>query len=307
MRTAIALLAIGFVACNGDDDTDTDIDTEVDTGTETPEETTARMFAELVTTTDAPTGDGSCYTPGEAWNTQVADPLLQADETRGVVIADFQSGGPVAGATLSVFEGDDVTATADTIIVADGDGEAEITAPSCTPIGVKAVATDTKDTYQSHLVFEPLAEGDGDVINSVSNATYTLIPSVLGVSVDEDKSVVAGAVYDCNGDTIQNAQIVVRDADGNIPGSLVVNYFGSGGLPSRDQEASNADGLWVAMNVPAGSWTAEAYVSDGAGGHELIGATELETFADSINIASIHTGFGDGVALPASCVAVEVE
>ena len=39
------------------------------------------------------------------------------------------------------------------------------------------------------------------------------------------KEIVAGTAYDCAGEPFEFAQIVVTDADGNIPESEVVRYF----------------------------------------------------------------------------------
>ena len=96
------------------------------------------------------------------------------------------------------------------------------------------------------------------------------------------------------------AQVVVRDADGNIPESLVVKYFVDD-FPNRNQEWTSEDGLWVAVNVPVGTWYVDAYVSDGAGGHIVKGTTVVEVIADSINVSNIHTGYGDGIRYPEGC------
>ncbi len=70
----------------------------------------------------------------------------------------------------------------------------------------------------------------------------------------------------------------------------------------RDQPHTSEDGLWVTMNVPEGDWTIQLWgLIDGA--EVLLGATQLTTYADSINISNIYTGYGDGVYYPASCLA----
>ena len=98
--------------------------------------------------------------------------------------------------------------------------------------------------------------------DSVSRVTYQLIPSLLGVSVDEDKGVIAGTAFDCNGEEIEGAQVIVKDANGDIPDDLVVNYFRDS-FPNRDQLWTSADGLWVAANVPEGELTIELYIYNG--------------------------------------------
>ena len=89
------------------------------------------------------------------------------------------------------------------------------------------------------------------------------------------------------------------DEDGNIPESLTVNYFVEN-FPARDQKWTSPDGLWVAANVPAGNLRAEMWgVVDGE--LRLLGATELFSEKDSINISNIFAGYGDGVKYPAAC------
>ncbi len=233
------------------------------------------------------------------------DASAQTSESVTLIVDDFGAQTPqtVDGATINLFEGDDVTATADNTVVTDTNGEAVATLDACTPLGVKVSKEGTKDTYQSHIV--PEAGAEELTLNSVANSTETLISSLLGVSLDEDKSVVAGAFYDCAGDPIQNAQVVVRDEDGNIADSLIIRYADSTGFPSRDQAATSPAGIWFAFNLPPGDLTAEAYVSDGAGGHVLAGTSEVSSFADAIGIGSIYWGIEGGVWYPPSCLSAD--
>ena len=68
---------------------------------------------------------------------------------------------------------------------------------------------------------------------------------------------------------IHGAQVVVRDADGHIPESLWSSTLWT--ISNRNQEWTSDDGLFVAINVPEGDWVIETWVSDGAGGHLLVG------------------------------------
>jgi hypothetical protein len=118
--------------------------------------------------------------------------------------------------------------------------------------------------------------------------------------------VIAGTAFDCNELPIDNAQVVVKDAAGNIPESLVVKYFVEK-FPDRDQLNTSPDGLWTAINVPEGDWTVEMYVFDDSAPdkHKLIGSTVLTVYADSINVSNIFTGFSNGVKYPADCLVLE--
>ena len=141
-------------------------------------------------------------------------------------------------------------------------------------------------------------------VNSVSKTTYAIIPGILGVSVDKDKSVIAGAAYDCDWTEVQGGQVkVVSVQDGSVPDGVAVHYFNDS-FPSRDQPVISADGLWLAANVPAGEWEIQLWgLQNGVEVH--IGSTILSTVSDSINIANIYSGYGTGVRLPSSCLASE--
>lgn len=299
MRFLLPLCAL-LAACPGPTE-----DTEPDE--ETPEEITARKFAELINVSTAPiAADASCWTGGDAWLVQDVDEAKQVDEARTVEVADFETGDPVEAATLNVYLSDDPGTTPDLTGTSDVNGEMPMTLPACTPFAYKVTTPPeldaTKDTFESHQVFAPVALNDDSEVNSVSMTTFALIPSLLGVSIDEDKSIIAGGLQDCNNDPIEGGQVVVRGPDGNIPDSLIVKYFVED-FPSRVQPTTSADGLWVAMNVPAGTWTVEAYVSDGAGGHTLAGTTELTAFEGSINISNIYWGREGGIYYPSDCLA----
>ena len=68
------------------------------------------------------------------------------------------------------------------------------------------------------------------------------------------------------------------------------------------QPWTNDDGLWVGINVPAGTWIADMYIWDGAA-HVLIGSTTLQLNAGAVYISNIYTGVGDGIGYPPSCLA----
>ena len=59
--------------------------------------------------------------------------------------------------------------------------------------------------------------------------------------------------------------------------------------------------LWVVMNIPAGTWTAEVWGFDGTD-YVMLGATVLQINAGSVNISNIYTGITDGIWYPSSCL-----
>jgi hypothetical protein len=265
------------------------------------------VYEDFINVTDAPVGDFTGYETGfegaGSWWTSVATASTDAIPLSGEVV-DFESDDAVSDADVEVWWSDAVSGAPDSHSSSDGDGNVgDLEVPACTAVTYK-VSTDaalgeTKPTYEAHAVYQGTS-ATGEEFNSVSTTTYQIIPSLLGVSPDPDKGLIAGTAYDINEDKIEGAQVVVHDGSGNIPGSLSVKYFVDD-FPNRNQPYTSPDGLWVAVNIPPGTWTVEMYVADGAGGHLLLGATEVSVFADSINISNIYTGYGDGVKLPAAC------
>lgn len=308
----VTLWSLGLVlatGCSGDDGKDGNSDGDNPDGD---------RFAEFINVTVDATGSLDCFTPGEDWASTEwlvgsADPANQVEYPINGFVEDFEEETAVDGATVSLWLDNVVDATPDLTAVSDNNGDVTLSGPACSPISYRVTTeggpTPTKTTYEVHQVFSPPtgASIDDATFVSVSEVTYQLIPGILGVSVDEDKAIIAGTAYDCtrdpddNGDggQIEGAQVIVYDADGNIPDSLQVNYF-TESFPDRDQPHTSADGLWVAANVPAGDLRVEMW-GNVDGTLTLLGASELSSEADSINITNLFTGYGDGVKYPAAC------
>ena len=130
------------------------------------------------------------------------------------------------------------------------------------------------------------------------------------MNVDPSLAIIAGTAYDVTRDAglssdiddgkIEGVQVIVYDENGEIPDALTVNYF-TDSFPDRDQRWTSEDGLWVAANVPPGLLTVEMWgLVDGE--LKLLGATELLSESDSINISNIFAGYGDGVKFPENCL-----
>jgi hypothetical protein len=306
VRTITIGLILGAVLAGcGEKDTD-------DTGTDT--NSSGDRFSEFVYITDAASGDFTGFESGytDAWLSQDVDPAKLVTVSMTGDVVDFESNDEVKEATAEIFHNNDPTGTPDQVLTSNDDGEISGGEwPVCTPVAYSTYTdpdlNDTKVTFQVNEVYGYSEEKKGGAsavnvqLNSVSSSTYQVIPSLLGVSPDTDKGIVAGTVYDINGDPVEGAQVVAVDASGNIPDTLVVKYFVDD-FPNRDQEWTSADGLFVMVNVPTGDWSLEAYTADGAGGHLLMGATNVNVIADSINISSVYIGYGDGISYPSSCL-----
>ena len=305
MHLRMMLVLMGaLIACGDKDDGDGDGETTDDTG----EVVSGAAFEDYVYVTEAPVGDFTGFESGfqDAWLTQEVDPKKQITVSMTGTVEDFETGDEVDEARLRLWHNNDPSGTADQTTESNESGDVSGEWPVCTPVAYETstdpVLDETKVTIQVNNV-EGYSEDSTDVqFNSVSSATYKVIPSLLGVSPDPEKGIVAGTAYDIAGDAFFGAQIIVTNDDGVIPEGVVVKYFVEE-FPNRQQEWTSEDGLFVIINVPVGTWNLEAYVSDGAGGHQLMGASQVSVIADSINISSIYTGYGDGIAYPESCLA----
>jgi hypothetical protein len=263
------------------------------------------VFSDFINVSDAPTGDISCFSGSLA--TEAAADNCVAQRSMSGQVLDFQEGDSVDEATVEFFFADAIFGAPEETLTTDANGVFNVEMNTCEPFTYR-VTTDpvleaTKVTIESHDVLPNLGAINpvSHELNSVSSVTYALIPTLLGVSPDVAKGIVAGRAYDCGGDNIEGLQVVIDDGNGNIPMGVVAKYF-IDDFPNRGQPHTSADGLWILMDVPVGNWVVSGYVADGLGGHSLVAQTELEVIADSINISSIYTGIEDGVKMPADCL-----
>lgn len=295
------LLAAG---CSSDKDGSTDTNDTATTGG-------GRTFADFVNVQTAWTGDTTCF-DGVNFVDQVADPSCQVPVTLDGAVADFQTDDAVPDATVQVWTSDDIGGANPSVTQADADGRFEAEAVSCTPFAYGTSTPpewdETVDTYEVHQVYGYADNGTTPAtFNSVSQATSQLIPALIGVSWDETTAVIAGTAYDCTETPIQYAQVFLHDGNGNVPASGDIYYFSESGgtsLPTdkASQPYTNTNGLWVAINVPAGTWTVEMWGWDAAtSAHVKLGATVLQVVAGAMTISNIYTGDDDGIYLPASC------
>ena len=262
---------------------------------------------DFINTTATPTGDFTGFEGGleasGAWLVQTPAPEKVTDLPMSGKVEDFETEDGVPEATVELYFADAIGGVPDATFTSDSSGLfTGQTGRSCTPLAYKTATDpalgDTKNTFELHQVSE-FGTSIDESFNSVSSATYALIPSLLGISIDPEKGTAAGTVYDVNGDPVQGAQVIVRDADDKIPASLVVKYFVED-FPNRDQPETSEDGLWVAINIPPGDWRVDAYVFDGSG-YIQVATSGITVFGDSINVANLWTGY-DSVHYPDSCL-----
>lgn len=290
----------GLSATDGDtDDSDTD---------------TLSAFETLVNVQEPLVGDLSCYTAGTDWETMAwpipnIDAATQLTQATTAEVLDFESDEPVEDATLEIWLNDKASGTPDALATTDGEGIADFEGlPTCEPFAYR-VSTDplhdeTKITLAAHKIMVPDSSGTvSDDFTSVSKLTYQLIPTILGVIPLPENAIIAGIAYDCNEEPIEGAQIVVYDENGEIPESLQVEYFKEE-FPNRDQPHTSPDGIWVAINVPPGALRVEMW-GNVDGDLALLGATTLDSYADTINLSNIYAGIGNGEHYPDACLSAE--
>jgi len=292
-----------LAACSGDSDDKTADDSGNATGAD-------RTFEDFVNVTTPWVGETAECIDG-ARGAAEPDPSCQVDVSYSGIVKDFQYGDGVAEAAVQLWADDNIQGGTPVATAADSAGNFTITGPACQPFAYGTSTPpewqQTKDTYEVHQVYGYSESGSEDVeFNSVSEATSRLIPGLIGVEWDESTGIIAGTAYDCNENPIQYAQIFLHDANGNIPATGDIFYFSANGdtnLPTDkvSQPNTNTNGLWVAINVPAGTWTVEMWGWDGTQ-EVMLGATELQILAGSVNISNIYTGDDDGIYYPDSCL-----
>jgi hypothetical protein len=139
--------------------------------------------------------------------------------------------------------------------------------------------------------------------NSVSIATYALMPAILQLEPDPAKGILAGTAYDCGGEgsLLENAQVIIRSEDGSYPLGQEVRYFREE-FPNKDQPATSADGLWMAINVPAGPHVIELWAVVESGEPQLVATTPVDVVGDGITVTDLYTGDDDGVVFDEACL-----
>jgi hypothetical protein len=297
---------LALLACTGNTDGDADKGTEGSDGELSPFETYINTEGSIVGTPDlggiTPGADWASTT----WLTASADKSKQKNSSATLLVEDFESENPVFDATAEVWFDNVVEGTPDKVVNSSKvDGIAVFDAlPTCTPFAYR-VSTDpdlaeTRVTISSNKIFGATTPIE-DSFTSVSSTTYNLIPSLLGITVQPGKSIIAGTFYDADEKAIEGAQVVVYDVEtGDIPEGYQVHYFQEE-FPAKGQKTTSPDGLWVAINLPPGTLRVEAWGRVGDGELSLLGATVVRSYADSINLSNIFAGYGDGVWYPLDC------
>jgi len=267
-------------------------------------------------TTEMVTGDWSCKE-----GSQEVPPAGASGALEGIV-EDFQDEEPVAAARVQLWPGNDPTDSTATMWelespFTDAEGAFEVpegTVSACSPFAARVwTEFEPQLTYQTYQVGIIVAGETpfSATFNSVSYATYNLLPLTVGVEPEPGKGIAAGRMTDCLDEPIANAEAsvgVVDWATGEITppdGDYAMRYFVDED-PNGSQNHISDDGLFGAMNVSPGqslsllTWgipQSESHCETTTGG-ELIWNTDnsalcllaystINVQPDSVNIANV--------------------
>jgi hypothetical protein len=148
-----------------------------------------------------------------------------------------------------------------------------------------------------------IPETDGQQVRflSVSDRTYRLIPTILGIAPDASHGIIAGSFEDCAADPQAVEGIVARllnssgqDCHYDLNQRECYSRYFVDEFPSRidNQSYSSADGLYAIAQVPPGDWTLEIRGRlTGATTEfpfDLLGRKTIRPTADSIVIVDVN-------------------
>ncbi len=236
-------------------------------------------------------------------------------------LRDFQDDFEVDDTEVWLFSnneiGDSCDAPSCQSFTTDGTGNAEVTLPADAWYAYRVLPkTGLSRMTTVFSVFQynepaPAAAGGAVTGNSVSGSTIDLIPALLGISRSEGLAIVAGRIEDCSGNFVQNAILRMYDPDGALVATTAAgpffHYFNgdaNDNLPAQDETRSNADGLYVIVEVPVESdrpYRVEAW-GNLDGEFRLLGCEAARIFPDAVTILNMTPVRGDA---PAGCPAID--
>lgn len=249
-------------------------------------------------------GDTSCWTPGEEVADEV-DPACQAEVSVEIQVTDYQDQVPVPGSSLTLYANDSLADTSREVTM-DDDGIVTETVALCTPTTYRTTRPEgALPTVGLHEVFSP--EDPVEVhFQSISDGSRGLLELTFQKDIAEGNGAIAGRMLGCDGEPLENAQVIVRDANCGVPTESYAGYF-TNQLPDIFRASTSADGVYAVLNVPPGDYTVEMYApepghaADDPQPHVLAASATLSLAADGATIVDLQLGHTDGVFYPAAC------
>lgn len=229
---------------------------------------------EDLTVSDDPSGDISCL---DAW--LPACPNSTAETATTIKFRDFRSGEPV---------GSSATLNGSDLALSSGDGSA--TLATCSPVEL-TVSDEAGFVNRYPDAVPALGELRVEVVASSTNANNY---GQVGQAIKGDAATIYGTVVDCAGRGISGVQIHM--VEGGAP------FYDREAFPSPSAESTDRSGRFYIMNARAGSSTVQAWISDGSGGHTLLGRTRFQGGGDEVVHLTIQSGGVDDYVLPESCL-----
>jgi hypothetical protein len=218
-----------------------------------------------------------------------SEPLMQPGGTIPLTVEDFEKSTPVAGAVVEAYFGA-VSGTPQASSAPTGaDGKTSIVLPAGPYRVVFRTTADpqtTVETIEYNRVYN-----DGRRY-SVSLATKSAIPAIVGVVTDDARGTVAGSLRDCDEKEVGGVTVEVSQPPG-FDGRMTTFYFVDPSrdvtVPSLDQKWTSGNGVFATLNAPAGNVLVEAYGYLVAGGpRTLLGEMTVPVRAGSITVAQVE-------------------
>ncbi|MBW2262059.1 MAG: hypothetical protein JRG91_08815 [Deltaproteobacteria bacterium] len=179
------------------------------------------------------------------------------------VVEDFEKSFAVEGVQLEIFYNNDASGTPDldstNLDLTDADGRVTALVPRDRLIAYKVVGGETP-LYPPGVVktsieySQPTPDVEGGEIDAiaVSQATYQLITTVLGITPDPTMGILAGGFDDCAVQDIEGIVARLYNGDGTrcMGENRCLDRYFIDETPAQDQWWSSADGLFGVMQIP---------------------------------------------------------
>jgi hypothetical protein len=230
--------------------------------------------------------------------------------TANLYVEDFEDEYRVEGAVLDLFFDNVIDDTPDAT-VGPTDENGQVT-------GIANVPQDNLIAYRLHGdelpggevkttveydVETPEADGGDIRCISVSDTTYRLIPTILGIAPDPAHAILAGEFDDCaeppaepeptEGVVVRLVNAAGEDCHVLDEHECYARYFQEE-YPARldNQPYSSADGLYAFAQVPPGVWTLEVRgrltEASATFPFDLLGKKDVNAIADAIVIVDVN-------------------
>ncbi|MBI1947329.1 MAG: carboxypeptidase regulatory-like domain-containing protein [Deltaproteobacteria bacterium] len=249
-------------------------------------------------------GDVSCWTPGEEVADNV-DPRCQTEASVEIQVTDYQDQVPVPGASVTLFADDSLQGQSREVAM-DDDGIVTETVLLCTPTSYRATRPEgALPTTGVHEVFSPEDPVEAH-FQSISEGSKSLLQLTFQKDIAPGNGAVAGRALGCDGEPLENAQVVVRDADCHVSTDAYTGYF-TNQLPDLFRTSTSADGVFAVLNVPPGDYTVELFApvpgrtAEDPQPHVRAGSATLTLEADGATVVDVQLGHDDGLFYPAAC------